>query len=334
MPGYVQPEEIQNLGLPAGTLVTWSGFYSPQLNNTRSIQILLPPTYVEGQACGICVVHDGSEYLSLASLRRVVAWLADRHPELELPIFVCVPPVNRTAEYQTTQQEAFGHFIVDTVLPQVRATWTTSSDPARCLTMGASNGGNISAFLLGEYPSVFGRGVLMSPYLPAEQQARLAALNPDSLRLYINWGSYDLDAIIPGAEAARSLLEERGVPHQARVYHEGHSWGLWRATIDEGLLFVLDPAVTVAPREGGMVPEQLRLRAWPNPFNGGVRVELPPGPGAARVRCYDALGRLHQEVLESGSAWQWEPHQLPSGVYRVEAQRQGRQGVASLTLLK
>jgi hypothetical protein len=34
MPAYVQPEEIQNQGLPNGTLVTWTAFHSPQLNNT------------------------------------------------------------------------------------------------------------------------------------------------------------------------------------------------------------------------------------------------------------------------------------------------------------
>jgi len=247
MPAYVQPEEIQNLGLPNGTLISWPGFYSPQLNNTRTIQILLPPGHQAGVPRPVCVVHDGSEYLTLGSLRNVVAWLADRHPSLELPIFVCVPPVNRTAEYQTTQQTLFGQFVVDTVLPAVRSQWATHGDPARWITLGASNGGNISAFLLGEYPQVFGRGVLMSPYLPAEQRARLAALSPDSLRVYLNWGSYDLAAIIPGAEATTELLEQNGVPHLARLYHEGHSWGLWRATLDEGLLFVLEADTDLPP---------------------------------------------------------------------------------------
>jgi enterochelin esterase family protein len=334
MPAYVQPEEIQNQGLPNGTLVTWTAFHSPQLNNTRTIQVLLPPGHVEGQPRGICVVHDGSEYLSLGSLRMVVAWLADRHPELELPIFVCVPPVNRTAEYQTTQQEAFGHFIVDTVLPQVRATWTTYSDPARCITLGASNGGNISAYLLGQYPQVFGRGVLMSPYLPAEQQARLAALDADSLRLYLNWGSYDLDAIIPGAQATAQMLEAGGVPHLDRLYHEGHSWGLWRATLDEGLLFVLDPAVGVAPQDRGHAPRNLELKAWPNPFNGRVQVELPPGTGEARVRCYDALGRLRDELATRSSSLVWDTGSLPSGTYVLEARRASQRGVTALTLLR
>jgi enterochelin esterase family protein len=333
MPAYVQPPEIQNHGLPNGTLVTWSNYYSPQLGNTRTIQVLLPPGYQEGVPRGVCLVHDGSEYLSLAYLRNVVAWLADQHPGLELPIFVCVPPVNRTQEYQTTQQEAFGHFITDTVLPQVRATWATHADPARWISMGASNGGNISAYLLGHYPQVFGRGVLMSPYIPDEQRQGLAALSPDSLRLYLNWGSYDLAQIIPLAEQTVAMLEQNGVPHFSRLYHEGHSWGLWRATIDEGLLYVLE-AEDALPGERGQVPAGLELRAWPNPFNSRVNLSLPGGPGLTRLRVYDVLGRLREEREAPAGPLSWDAGALPSGPYWLEARRGEGRGTARVTLLR
>ncbi|MFA7331336.1 MAG: alpha/beta hydrolase-fold protein [Candidatus Delongbacteria bacterium] len=338
MPEYVQPQEIQNLGLPNGTLVSWPAFYSPQLNNTRTIQILLPPGYQEGQARPVCVVHDGSEYLTLGSLRNVVAWLADQHPNLELPIFVCVPPVNRTAEYHTTQQDLFAHFIVDTVLPAVRAQWATYDDPARWISLGASDGGNISTYLLGHFPAAFGRGVLMSPYIPAANRQALAQLSPDSLRVYLNWGSYDIEDIIQTSEPCVALLEERGVPHLARLYHEGHSWGLWRATLDEGLLYILeaDTAVPPAlpPAERGAGPERLELRAWPNPFNSQVQLELPPGPGRTRLRIFDSAGRLCEEHDAGGGRFIWEADALPSGRYWVEGVRAGRRALTSVTLLR
>jgi enterochelin esterase family protein len=335
MPAYVQPPEILNQGLPAGTLVTWNNFHSPQLGNTRTIQILLPPGHVEGQARGVCLVHDGLEYLSLAYLRNVVAWLANEHPTLELPIFVCVPPVNRTAEYQTTQQAAFGLFIAETVVPAVRAAWATHEDPARWITLGASNGGNISAYLLGEFPLIFGRGILMSPYLPQAQQNRLAALSPDSLRLYLNWGSYDLDAIRPLAEQTAELLEARGVPHLARVYHEGHSWGLWRATIDEGLLFVLEAETALPRSDGGVRPGRLDLRAWPNPFNSTLSVSLD-GMGSAHLRLFDGLGRLRQEreMPAHRQVLSWEMDTLPTGRYWIEARRGQARGLTSVTLVR
>jgi len=334
MPAYVQPVEIQNLGLPNGTLVSWPAFYSPQLNNTRTIQILLPPGHMEGVPRPVCLVHDGSEYLSLASLRNVVAWLADRHPSLELPIFVCVPPVNRLQEYHTTQQDLFARFIVETVLPAVRSQWATYEDPARWITMGASDGGNISTWLLGNYRGSFGKGVLMSPYIPTANRLALSQLHPDSLRVYLNWGSYDIDEIIETSGPCVDMLEERGVPHLARLYHEGHSWGLWRATIDEGLLFVLEAESALPPAERGQRPERLELRAWPNPFNSRVQVELPPGAGPSAVRIYDSRGRLAEEATGWGPVFSWNAEHRPSGRYWVEAHRGGLRGQATLTLVR
>jgi enterochelin esterase-like enzyme len=43
---------------------------------------------------------------------------------------------------------------------------------------------------------------------------------------------------MPLLASFRQMLQQRGIAHLAREYPEGHSWGLWRAIIDEGLLFV------------------------------------------------------------------------------------------------
>lgn len=340
MPLYQQPQEIQNLGLPNGTLVSWTGFYSPQLNNTRTIQILLPPGYQEGTPRPVCVVHDGSEYLSLGYLRNVVAWLADGQPALELPIFVCVPPVNRLQEYHTTQQELFARFIVETVVPAVRAQWATYDDPARWITLGASDGGNISTWLLGHHRQTFGRGVLMSPYIPAANREALATLDPDSLRLYLNWGSYDLEDIQQTVQPCLTLLQERGVPHLARLYHEGHSWGLWRATLDEGLLYVLEAESALPPAERGEVPGSLELRAWPNPFNPTTRLPFWLGqPGRARISVHNLLGEevalvLDEELAQGAHEVRFTAGQLASGPYFVTL-RAGEQSLTrAITLVR
>ncbi len=339
---YVQPVEIQNLGLPSGTLVSWTNFHSPQLNNTRTIQILLPPGYQEGQARPVCVVHDGSEYLTLGSLRNVVAWLADQHPSLQLPIFVCVPPVNRTAEYHTTQQDLFAHFIVDTVLPAVRAQWATYDDPARWISLGASDGGNISTYLLGHFPAAFGRGVLMSPYIPSANRAALQALDPDSLRLYLNWGSYDIEEIIETSEPCVAMLEERGVPHQARLYHEGHSWGLWRATLDEGLLYILEADTALPPAERGEGPQELELElgAWPNPFNPVIQLPFRLWrPARARLAVHNLLGQevavlLDQDLAAGRHQLSYDAGELGSGSYFVTLWADGRSLTRTVTLLR
>jgi enterochelin esterase family protein len=224
---------------------------------------------------------------------------------------------------------------VDTVVPAVRAQWATFEDPARWITLGASDGGNISSWLLGHYRLTFGRGVLMSPYIPEANRQALAQLSPDSLRVYLNWGSYDMEEIIQTSELCVATLVERGVPQLVRLYPEGHSWGLWRATIDEGLLFVLEAETALPPAERGEVPQGLELRAWPNPFNSQVQIELPTGSGRTRLRMFDAGGRLcEQHEAAGGGSFLWDAGDLPSGRYWVEGVQAGRRATTSVTLLR
>ncbi len=239
MPSYVQPPEIADHGYPPCRIDTYEQVFSPQLGNSRTIKVVVPP----GDPSTVrvtFVVHDGLEYLALGKLDSVLEFLAVRCPSVPLPICVCVPPVNRNEEYAGAQQEAFGRFIVETVVPFVNARYATApGDPTMWGCMGASNGGNVSLYLAGTYPDLFRRLVLMSPYVPPPQADLVAAQPPDTYRIYMIWGTYDLKVLLPLIEAFDALMTHRGIPHLSRVYPEGHSWGLWRATIDEGLLFCM-----------------------------------------------------------------------------------------------
>jgi enterochelin esterase-like enzyme len=336
MPDYEQPVEILDHGYPPCEVDTWSNFHSPQLNNTRTIRVLRPPGWDGLSPRPVWIIHDGLEYISLGSLAHVIAWMAVHRPELELPICVCVPPVNRTQEYQTTQQAAFGEFIVETVVPFVEQQYSTyGAQPEKWTSMGASNGGNISAYLAGEYPGRFGRLALASPYLPPEQRARIAALPPESLRIHLVWGSYDIATLIPLIDDFLDMLNERGVPHQAREAHEGHSWGFWRAEIDEHLSYLLDPAVGTDPSRGERPATPQLLRPWPNPFNGELRVTLEGLRGPTRLRVYDLLGALRaSDHLPAGlRQWTWRPEDLPSGRYLIEATAPGGRATTWVSLI-
>jgi enterochelin esterase-like enzyme len=239
MPAYVQPPEIEDHGWPACRIETHENFESPQLGNARTLEVVTPPDYDPAVPRPVLIVHDGLEYITLASLPNVLAYLARMRPDLELPICVCIPPVDRQAEYAGDQLEAFGRFIVETVVPFVEARYAArAGDPRWWASMGASNGGNVSLYLAGAYPERFGGVIAMSPYVASRQHDLIAAAGGPAWRIYLNWGTYDLPQLIPGIESLLSLLREQGIAHRARAYHEGHSWGLWRATIDEGLEFL------------------------------------------------------------------------------------------------
>lgn len=337
MPDYVQPEEILDHGWPGCAVDVHAGFHSPQLNNDRTIKVLRPPGWDGLSPRPVWVVHDGLEYLTLGSLANVLAWAAHEHPELELPLCVCIPPVNRSEEYDGAQQEAFGHFVVDTVVPFVEETYSTyGAQPEKWASLGASSGGDAAAYLAGEFPERFGRLALASPYLPQAQYDRIAALPPESLRIHLVRGSYDIPLLLPLIDEFLAMLEERGVPHQARLAHEGHSWGLWRAILDEELLFLLDPVSAVDPPRGEAPASPLLLRPWPNPFNGGLRVGVDGAPGGADLAVYDLTGalRLERRLPAGAGVWSWNAEGFASGRYLVVASAPGARATAWVSLVR
>jgi enterochelin esterase family protein len=241
MPAYVDPVEILDHGHPPCRIVTLERVLSPQLGNQRTVKLVLPPRFDPAAAHPLLIIHDGLEYITLARLDRVLAHLAAGRPDWVLPICVCVPPVNRTEEYVGNQREGFGNFLVDTVLPLVAGRLGLPV-PERLGSLGASNGGAISLFLASRYPGRFDRLGLMSPSVPDELLDRVLAPSDSAPRIYLNWGSYDLLPLLPMIRNLADRLAASEVPYLARRYPEGHSWGLWRATLDEALVFLYPPA--------------------------------------------------------------------------------------------
>jgi enterochelin esterase-like enzyme len=322
MPAYVQPPEILDHGYPACGDTSHPGFFSPQLQNTRTIRVLTPPGYPAEGEYPVLVVHDGLEYISLAQLDNVLAWMAVERPQVRLPICVCIPPVNRSAEYDGAQQAAFGQFIVDTVVPFINQNYATrAGDPDWWGNLGASSGGDIATYMAGEYPQVFNRVIAMSPYLPSAQFQRIQERPLEGFRMYLNWGSYDIASLLPLIADFRGMLEERSAVHLAREFEEGHSWGLWRATIDEGLEFIWPRETGIESGERGALPDTWELRAWPNPFNGQLRIQLDPTEQPVSLSIHNSLGQRLEGALQQTApgSWTWQPGTLASGRYWIQA---------------
>jgi enterochelin esterase family protein len=174
--------------------------------------------------------------------------------------------------------------------------------------------------LAGTYPQQFRRLVIMSPYIPPEQADLIATQPPETYRIYMNWGSYDIQELIPLIESFDDMMDTHGIAHQSRLFHEGHSWGLWRATIDEGLLFCEgvqsgDGPLPEVPADGC-----LRLAAFPNPFSSRLTLRLAGATGPTTISVYDLAGRRHHRgmIPVDEQAWSWQPACLPAGPCIIE----------------
>ncbi len=327
MPLYVPPPEIQYYpGIPHGSLFD-TLFYSAELGNSRHVKVYTPPRYTTtSDSFGVIVFHDGLEYLSLANARNILDDLIWKK-RIQPIIAVFVPPVNREAEYAGSQKAAFASFLVHHIMAWVDATYRTRHHPEYRATLGASNGGNIALYLGLYYSTTFGNIAAQS----SNVQATIADgyhYGPQlNLRFYLDLGSYDIPVLIPLVNHFVQILQQRGYPYRFHLYHEGHSWGNWRAHVDNALeMFFPGPAQTLINHR--LTHREFKLYAnYPNPFNATTRISFylnKPGEEVS-LRVFNIRGqtvriyRLHPSVSGDYSVF-WDGRDesgnvLPSGVY-------------------
>jgi enterochelin esterase-like enzyme len=321
MPQYVPAPEIADDGtIPHGTLRDTT-FYSTNLGNSRTVRVYTPPGYDStSDVYPWILVHDGLEYVSLANMDHVLNYLI-AHRRMRPVIAVFVPPVNREAEYAGNLMNEFSTFIVDELLPWFETRYRVRPEADQHATLGASNGGNISLWLGVQYPEVFGNVAAQSSNVVNSISNRLQSDPQLALRFYLDLGTYDIPQLIPLVRNLVQILDAHGYEYRYQEYHEGHSWGNWRAHIDNALemFFPGDSASAVRPSH---VPQLLALLGnYPNPFNAATTVSFSVAmPQRVSLQVYDLQGRLVTTLLDSPMTAgvhevTFDARDLSSGIY-------------------
>ncbi len=323
MPDYVQPVEIKYYpDIPHGTLRDTT-FYSVNLNNSRTIRIYLPPNYESTtDSFPMILMHDGLEYISLASMYNVLDYLI-AHNQIKPIIGVFIPPVNRTPEYAGNQMNAFSSFIVNEIIPYVRSRYRVKYGPENCAVGGASNGGNISLYLALNYPQVFGNVAAQSSNVISSISQGFQNNQKLNLKIYLDIGKYDISILIPLVRNLKSILASKGYEMIYKEFNEGHSWGNWRAHIDDYLKFFFPQSpAEVNEEEGELIPQGIKLyQNFPNPFNYQSRIKFEISrKGFINLKVFDSSGREIQTLInEVKEAGQYETsfnfYNLSSGIY-------------------
>ncbi len=304
MPEYMPPEEIQHhTGVPQGRTIDTT-ISSSTLHGSRPVKIYLPPGYAESRdRYPVVLFHDGLDYYSLANATNILDNLIF---EQRIPpcIAVFVPAIDRAQEYAGAQIDAFTSFIVDTVMHHVDAQYRTRSEPHARAMIGSSNGGNIALYIAMKHPEMFGCVGAQSSNIISAISSAYAQSPALPVRVYLDLGVYDITLLVPLVQGFRDLLQTHGYDYLYQTFNEGHSWGSWRAHIDDALEFffagLLSSSVVPSASEGFNVGA-----AWPNPA--AEHITLPFAFDRAehiRVALVDVLGRelrvLYDGFAESG----------------------------------
>lgn len=326
MPDYIQPWEIEAIaGTPTGTIETFS-IASANTGSTFQLKVYLPYNYNANrpEAYAAAYFQDGFEYVSFANADIVLDNLINVGV-LDTIIAVFVKPNNRNAEYAGNMRNLYRLFFVEELVPYIDENYNTLQEATARAICGPSFGGNISALISYKHPDVFGNCGLQSGALwPNDFEVYQMIINGPlkEIKWASVWGSYE--SLYENMRDLRDFLLENDYDLKWLERPEGHSWGLWRATIDEILPFFF-PGSAVAVDEIS-APIITELQVYPNPFSDGVTIEYKlQQVSVVHLSIYNLLGQLVYEYSEDQSQclqkFQWTAENQPKGIYlyRIQA---------------
>ena len=167
-------------GTQSGSRVNVSGFWSPQLGNSRSLRIYLPPSYQENRLkrYPVLYMHDGQNLFDASTSAFGTEWQVDENINGAVPAGkmdeVIVVGVDNTAnriwEYTPCCDSSYGgggadvyeRFLIDTVKPYIDQTYRTLPAKENTVIMGSSLGGLVSCYIARRNPGVFSKAGCMS----------------------------------------------------------------------------------------------------------------------------------------------------------------------------
>ncbi len=330
MPLYVQPWEINyNPNIAHGTVIP-KILFSTNVSTNYNLNIYLPPGYdsLGLQTYPTVYFQDGGEYISLGSAVNVLDNLLDS-AKIEPVIAVFVTPNNRNEEYAGSLRNQYRLFFVNELVPFIDANYLTKNDPKERLVLGDSYGGNISALISYNHPEVFGLcGLHSGAFQPNGYEAYNLIINGPvkDIKWSSIWGTYE-GSLTQNMNSLKDFLLGANYELDWLERPEGHSWGLWRATIDRMLEYFFPDNSSEVIAENDFTSEGFVLyQNYPNPFNPSTKIRWQSQVGSWQtLKVYDILGNevatLVDEYNAAGSfevefkSNSGEVRILPSGAY-------------------
>lgn len=218
---------------------------------SRSFSVYLPPTS-SPEGLGLVVIFDGPVYRRTIRVPAILDNLLGSH-SIEPVAAVFVSQVDRNAEL--VPNATFERFVIDELIPHVRAKYRLSPDPAKTIALGSSHGGLAANWLALSHPEVIGNVISESASLwwsppddpEPEYHSRLVAREPAKpIRFWIEAGRFEIDRTAGGRPGQltvsrhfRDVLRARGYDVAWSEFPGGHEYQSWRVTLPHALLHFL-----------------------------------------------------------------------------------------------
>ncbi len=247
MPDYVFPPEVMPRdGVAPGALSPPVTISSAHLGYAVDYRVYAPAHYQELDDLPVIYVTDAHEYTDprMGSMPIVLDNLI-AEGAIEPVLAVFIDPRDAKTGQNRRQSEylcnpLYAAFIAQELVPAIDSAYKTDASPDRRAILGESYGGVNAAYCGLTYPDVFHLVAMQSPAFTDDELYRgYRSVDRLPLRVFLSTGysgaggpRWDLDA-----STMTQILEEKGYPLLVMEVPEGHSWGQWRAQLDDLLIY-------------------------------------------------------------------------------------------------
>ncbi|KER09193.1 MAG: hypothetical protein HY22_13050 [[Candidatus Thermochlorobacteriaceae] bacterium GBChlB] len=354
MPNYVPSTDVvRKPNVAAGTFRDNTTIQSRQLGYSVNYRVYTPAGYnpSSNQAYPVVYVTDGHEYANDLMGSMVIVLdnlIAERRIRPLIAVFIdprnpSNPAQNRRAT-EFIMNEKYLRFVSDELMAAVDSAYRTERRPDSRAILGTSFGGVNSLYFGASASSIFGLIAVQSPALWRTPELLTMYQNAARLPIKIFLTTGTMRDGENDTRRLRDILQQKAYPMFYREVNEGHSWGNWRALLDDMLLYFFPTAAstTDSKREGALQKTFQLFQNYPNPFNPTTIISYQlPTAGNVSLKVFDVLGReiatLVNERQDGGTykyPFSTATYQLSSGVYFYRLESGGFIETRSMAVVK
>ncbi len=243
-----QSVSIFKENVPRGRLIWDILLSSTTLGYQLTYNVYLPYGYSYSKEYPIVYVTDGYEYLHerLGNMATVLDNLIHEN-KIQPVVAIFIDhrePVNRSNNrrmQELAMNSNYLEFFEKELIPHIESKYTVSKYPKQRAILGTSMGGLTSAYFAFTKPGVFGMAGIQSPAFWFKPEIYTVCDNAEKppVKIYMTTGVFN-DAEV-GARKMKDILEKNFCAFQYSETNQGHSWGNWRDTIDDILVYFFPP---------------------------------------------------------------------------------------------